>query len=339
MNYRECVCLLYLRRKAEKGKIVNKMNHLFEGPFNATDFLRFIAIVLFGGIIILSFIYGTLLGWLFKKQDPKNDFHKEPTKVIGGLSVLLVALIANTPVIYGIALFIGGLLIASEKFMINLAAIFNSDRKNVHKISDHWTEATPSQIEEKQEREAEENAIVEEAQDKSGNKKNTPSQNPGEIIRSVTNHGLDKIKNIEALTLSYFRKKVSNQHNKSLIEYVDSRDTDTERRRIYDAIVIDGSNNVTFGIEIRYIDTIRPILLRTSTKKAIERMKSIHFPLLVAVTYQDEGSFSPKNFKDYIAYIHETYDDVGIVFYKVSDGKLKAVEESDLEKMLKSNRM
>ena len=71
----------------------------------------------FIGIIVLL-----ALKFLFKGD--KDDSLK---KVIGGLGVFTVAIVSNNSYIYVLALFIGGLLIASERFLLFLASIFKAE--------------------------------------------------------------------------------------------------------------------------------------------------------------------------------------------------------------------
>jgi len=141
------------------------INTLLSKASTVEEELKLLVGLLFELIIFLSFIYGTIPGWLFERRDSKraekssrprdiSEIRKEPTKIIGGLGVLLVALIANDPWVYAVSLFIGGLLIASERFMVSLAAIFNSDRKTVAEIPRLWDALGSHEISERQAAEA-----------------------------------------------------------------------------------------------------------------------------------------------------------------------------------------
>ncbi len=80
-------------------------------------------------IVIYAFLLVTLLASL-KLVFTQDSEDRKLQKIIGGLSVFIVAIISKEQSVFIISLFIGGLIIASENFMIFLAAIMktSSDR-------------------------------------------------------------------------------------------------------------------------------------------------------------------------------------------------------------------
>jgi len=72
------------------------------------------AFLLYIGFTLFKFLYG------------KNNEDKILQKIIGGLGVFIVAILSNSAYVFFTSLFIGGLIIASEDFMMFLAAIIKT---------------------------------------------------------------------------------------------------------------------------------------------------------------------------------------------------------------------
>lgn len=84
----------------------------------------------------------------------KNEINdKGVQKIIGGLSVFLVAIISNNAWVFTISLFIGGLIIASEEFMHKLAIIFRSRSEDI-KQNLNYTPATKKELNKNREEES-----------------------------------------------------------------------------------------------------------------------------------------------------------------------------------------
>lgn len=77
--------------------------------------------------IFLFYIGITLFKFLYNK----NDGEKILQKIIGGLGVFIVAILSNNAVVFFTSLFIGGLIIASEDFMMFLAAIMKTQSDKI----------------------------------------------------------------------------------------------------------------------------------------------------------------------------------------------------------------
>ncbi len=73
-------------------------------------------ILFFGSMVMAAFIC-----LLFRKSEDIMQ------KVVGGFSVFIIAILANYWVVYLLSIFVGGLIIASEQFMMFIAAILKSD--------------------------------------------------------------------------------------------------------------------------------------------------------------------------------------------------------------------
>ncbi|MDO8507625.1 MAG: hypothetical protein Q7S53_03580 [bacterium] len=81
-------------------------------------------------------IFLIIIIFTLKKIVSSEDRNFEITlqKIIGGLSVFIIAVISQNTYVFLLSLFIGGLIIASEDFMKVFAAILRSDPEKIHEI-------------------------------------------------------------------------------------------------------------------------------------------------------------------------------------------------------------
>jgi len=146
-------------------------------------------------ILFISFVF-----FVFTKLDIKRDDYR---KIIGGFSILIVATISKNPYVIFVSLFIGGLIVASEEFMTNLAAIL---RTRGDKMSDtlgkiQYTKSTKAEREQKTKKI--EKYIKKDLQKEIGNieqsleyeDSTTPKREFG--INEQVNEKIKKIKNLE----------------------------------------------------------------------------------------------------------------------------------------------
>lgn len=80
----------------------------------------------------------------------------ELRKLIGGLIIFIIAIIADKESVYILSLFIGGLIIASESFMKFIFAIWRSDPKYIAKTVQSFSLPTVEEIKKKEKNEARE---------------------------------------------------------------------------------------------------------------------------------------------------------------------------------------
>jgi hypothetical protein len=122
---------------------------------------------IFGGIILISFLSLLISG----------DSNGVKQKVLGGLAVFSVALISENSYIIFASLFIGGLIIASEQFMKDLAGILRADSKDIKDIL-HYANASPEEIKEKNKEENRELEIIQQKKE---------LQNPVDVKKRIEN--------------------------------------------------------------------------------------------------------------------------------------------------------
>lgn len=309
-------------------------------PLTVDDFLKLVVGLLFCAVIFLSFLYGTIPYWVrtLKQHRQKisspasmGELQKEPTKIIGGLAILLIALVSNNTWIYAIALFIGGLLIASERFMVSLAAIFNSSRDNVAQIPQLWHEPLNRlEIENKQQEEAvtelkEETKDID-AQTKEVNQKHSPTINYREVLEKIRNYEAEVIRKIEQKLIT-----------KSIIIKPYVRLTPSLGVRasvILDAVGIDPQNKdkPIFGIEVKYFTSFRKQSLERSIRIAENISSEAKMPILLAIVFEKDIIFDKEKTS---RYTHGLLHNVGIVYYQAdSNGEVKPLDDGALNRLM-----
>lgn len=197
-------------------------------------------------LTILSFSF---LKLLFFSDDEVRTFQK----ILGGLAVFVVALVANNAFVYIASVFIGGLIIASENFLLLLAAILRS--KDIPAAisalgSIKTSKASQKEIEDKIK--TEEITIEEEI---------PPEISATEIYKSSNpkvNERLKRVAMVEELVNIYLKKKFGDR-------YLEHRKLTTSKGSIItDGVVININRKIKYIVEIKYI-----------TEKSFPRIKYI----------------------------------------------------------------
>jgi hypothetical protein len=257
-------------------------------------------------IIFLSFVM------LIIKGDDKN---RTLQKIIGGLGVFIVAIIAKNNYVYLLSLFIGGLIIASEDFMKFLAAVLKTRGDKVAETVQSFktSEASAEDIEEKIEEESAEVAPIEE----SGIQNRTASETKEKTKYTIAQRA-EKVKKIEELVNNKFRQIYGR-------DYL----TQVKITNEYGSIVVDGIvklNNVFSKIvEIKYISAKSFPVLRHIIGRFVKRLKrfGISTPTVVVVSEEMTVQSAADIYKEVkIVGKH----DVDICFYKLDDNNLTSIE-------------
>lgn len=306
-------------------------------PLSADDAVTFYALFILGTIIIFCFLILALMylvAFFKSKPSPENEL----TKIIGGLSLLFVAIIAANTWIYVLAFFISGLLIASERFMVVLAAILNSDRKNVHKIPSFFN-LGPTEIEEKHTEEAEDslsNQAEETLSTSSGMESSIQDRNP-ESDRKRFNEKLDQIKKTEKYLLNNFERNLANDFGRekvALRRYVRIK---TDLGPIaYDAILAEPqTHKILLGVEITHLNSMRLTQSKRAIEQAIRKYKA-EFPLLISVIFTDYDPGVAAQLVKFKNLIRKNSPDIGIIVYQMVDGKVSTINDEDLGSFLKT---
>jgi hypothetical protein len=109
----------------------------------------------FALFVFLVVIVGAFVSLLLGSDNKERTLQK----IVGGLSVFVVAILSENPYVTSISLFIGGLIIASEHFMKILVAIMRADSKDIKDLV-RVEPATPEEVEQKQVQEEKEVEVV-----------------------------------------------------------------------------------------------------------------------------------------------------------------------------------
>ena len=265
---------------------------------------------------------------------PENEL----AKIIGGLSLLCVAIIASNPWMYALAFFISGLLIASERFMVVLAAILNSDRKNVHKIPPFFNLGA-TEIEEKHTEEAEESLTsqAEEAQPTSTGMESLPEEKDPESARKRLDEKLDQIKRTEKHLLNNFERNLA--HTFAIDKVVLRRYVriKTDLGTIaYDALLTEPlTHKILLGVEIMHLNSMRLSQSKKAIEQAIRKYKA-EFPLLISVIFTDYDPSVAAQLVKFKNLIKKNSPDIGIIIYQMADGKVTTITDEDLGSFLQS---
>lgn len=240
----------------------------------AFDSIATITICVFLFIIILVVIKFLLF---------KDTKEKSMQKIIGGLSVFIIAIISKNPWVFSLSLFIGGLLIASEKFMRSLAAILRSDSAGIAEIiraeaGVDISPATSSEIKEKNRKDNEEQSLSSREESEDGR------------LKEDRKNYLQKSRLAERLVSEFFSQKYYNRYTPNV---------KLENR--YGSIIIDGTvhysadkdrlnlDNVLGLVEIKYIRSLdSEFLIEIFIKRALERIRFLFISKQLMVVFVSE---------------------------------------------------
>ncbi len=271
----------------------------------------------FIGIIVLL-----ALKFLFKGD--KDDSLK---KVIGGLGVFTVAIVSNNSYIYVLALFIGGLLIASERFLLFLASIFKAESRDISGIASKFESLTEKQIDEKREKEIQTLRSFKGAtvyNQKGVAVRLQPIPDGKEMVKKYENELLAKIKGI----LIYSGAGLA------VREYVAVKDG--ERNKQYDAIIVARNTDIIkVAFEIKFLGEMS--LQKTENyfsddiKNIVsEKYKTIF--MIVFTNYDYNIAQELLRFRENQLQKHLEY---AIAYFYIKDNRLVSLNDEDVERLRK----
>lgn len=272
-----------------------QINYLSEASLKGATVYAFLL------IITLSFIkYGVWSDHIDRKG---------LQKIVGGLSVFILALIANQLPVYLVSLFIGGLIIASEEFMQKLAIVLRSKSEDIGKNLTP-VKATEKEIENKKEKEAEEIQHISKDKQPSESKSTSESPNTSRIIKNY-----DKA---EQLAMHYLQE-ISKEEIHTNVRI---RSALTDQDIVVDGLMVNKSKHVTSIIEIKYlsIPAVIPIIL----ERYFEKYKA-HFPTLHLIFFIVTDSHIDPDIMARIKRRINRYTNTTLYIAKQGDGKLNKV--------------
>ncbi len=254
-----------------------------------------ISTYLFLLIILLAFI-----AFILRKQEQKNL-----QKIIGGFGVFVIAILSGDKEIMIVALFIGGLIIASEEFMKTLVAILKAKSSDIPKIL--MEKASQEEKIKKDESEEKEKLQIQKEK-KTKRKKRRMSYKSRAKIRQKA----------EQLTGDHLFDIFTNRYSKNI-----------KFKSEYGDIIVDGvikkshSHEVLRIVEIKYIPKEMENLTRYYIRKIAGRIRFsiINIPILIIFVY--EKKLTRKRATSLYNNFMEEYKDISIGFFNFDKEKDK----------------
>jgi hypothetical protein len=306
---------------------------LIKLPLSPTDFLRlvtapFFALIILGALlsIPMSYMHAAYCRW--RGKPAPRDVFRDRVRLAGGFTVLLFALVVNNGFVSTAATFIGGLLIAGERFLLLLAGIL-AGGKNAGRIVTQIAKMSAREIK----------AKLDEDTDDDENDGGNPPPPAGPApwggapaARPRTSaSSRDKVKRIEEQVFSILSQHISSDYD--LETYATVRQG--SRVSSYDALILDrNSGGIQLAIEIKYqraMSVSRTMQLLSNAKKLVPD----GYGLLLVIVF---GNHDKEIFEQIGKLTKETTGlrgKLGVAFYLADeDGSLKVLDDYDLVKMI-----
>jgi len=233
------------------------------------EYVTGITVYIFLAIILL---YVVLYNLSFKTINNEGAF-----KIVGGLSVFIVAILSQNGWVFFASLFIGGLIIASEEFMKSLAAILKSDSKNMPEVLKALIaeKASPKEIQKKRKEEA--------------------SELKKEAINTDKQTYVKDLKTAEMFVKKYLLKQFGERFQKGI----------KVNNTVLDGIIEDKNGNLESVVEIRYNKKLMtaPIplsFLGSTIDKIRSDLRTPSLPILICQVANSINSKEIDSFYDYL---------------------------------------
>lgn len=292
---------------------------------------RILVIIFFMAVITLSLLIGVVAS-VFSKGRRFSD-----SKVLGGLSVLLVAIIADNAWIYFLALFIAGLLIASERFMLLLAAVFNSDRTNVHKIPSYWQEEksySEQELVETIEESSGEREIAKDTPDNPEGKDDTSSKDAAEDKRERFKAYIQKISDIESMALSKLRDRTNYKYQ--LKESVAVKLNDVTIK--YDAIFVEPETNTIKGaFEVKYFASMKGANIKAYLGNRARKFLSSEYKVGFIIVFNGYDHGELNQILDTVRAFEDSASNAFVAIYQNEGKKLTPLYEASIKREFPTN--
>ena len=318
-------------------------------PENATEVGKLCVTLLLSIVILFSFIKLLFIGRLYSNSS-SNKFklvQQDLVRLVGGSAVFLVAIVASNPWIYFVSFLIGGLLVASEQFMILLAGVLSSDRKNVFKIIKYVSELSRDEIAERVQTEAQEVVREEEKMKKSSDENKPSAVLPKDELKEVSNEHRDTKKpdsvgdldNIKK-TILFFERAVAKRVESRVVTWYytvkrNVRIVDTAGIAHVHDIVILGENNKLFATaEIKLVGSMN----LNFVKKIVERFntdaQSPEVRKVLIFGFRNYDFDETNKLLEYRKQMKAWDKSIGIVYYQLVEDndslKLESINTEDM---------
>ncbi len=214
-------------------------------------------IILGSVVVFLSIILFSFLKLFCRGDNTERAFQK----IVGGLSVFIVAIIAQDGWVFIFSLFIGGLIIASEDFMKALAAIMKSDpQKMAETIRALTVKANEDEVKEKiGSEDADDDSETQARLARPEVNAEQPSAQPNQTNSTGKMLArLEKVMKVEGLVQVFLSKLFGESYQSNMKLLVE------EREILLDGIVKNSEGAISAAAEIKLV-----------TEKSFKRLKFI----------------------------------------------------------------
>lgn len=328
-------------------------------PMTADQAAKAVAAATLSVLIAVTFVYVLVLMPFKRFRRARYD----AAHLLGGLIILLFALATNNAWVQWVSLFIGGLLIASENFLMHLAAVFRSAKEGVPSILDNWRKLSGSEIEAKQLLELEEQDEDAEDDDSnkgddgpsSGNGKGTSKdvvqatpkdkKNPSdtkktqrqlETINSSARASssidakpvnlvvrLAKLQSINEAVLAKFEYLIRYE-NVKLRKFIKVKLKD--RSLFADAVLVaDNTNKIKTVIEIKYFETLNIHKIQSAMRRTAALITGDDYDTVLVLVVEEYKHETVDYILEYRSKLKKQYKNLGIIIYQ-SETKSSAIK-------------
>jgi len=279
--------------------------------------LTAVVICTFAFIILLSFVNLTFNG---------DNHEKTWQKLIGGLAVFLVAIIAQDAWVYGVSLFIGGLIIASERFMLFLAAIVRTAGDKMPETIKAFNveKASPEEVKTKVEIEAQTEEIETDGRTLGGTVESTKltAEEVSTLPTSKIKARFLKIKSIYDLVDNFFSSIYGPMYEKNI------RLSNNYNSTIVDGIIRE-DGHIRKIVEIRYLLPQSFPRIDSQVGGFLDRIRNLEIKAPVLFVIVSEG-MSVEDADRINMSIRNKYD-VRLVFFQLADDQVVPVTPTNSE--------
>jgi hypothetical protein len=296
-------------------------------PISPDNALRLGAAAIFGLAMLGAFV-SIPLSYLratycrLRKRPAPRDVFTERVRLAGGLAVLLFATVMNNMPVSTAAVFIGGLLIAPERFLLLLAAILRSKGKDAAKIADGIIKMPTSAIQKKLDDEAKDAEDDDEPPTSGpagGAAPHQPAQKAARRSGDRTANGYyDNVVQAENRVIDLISNQLEPQFRlqpySEVIEGTESRQ--------YDAVVIDQlTMAIRSAVEIKYRRKATSHSMQALLSNAERHLSAAFFVKLIIVCEEYEPSLRDRLTKLKIEF-EKKNPTMGVAFYVFEDNDI-----------------
>lgn len=278
-------------------------------------FLGIISFASIKAVATFTFLIIIFLCFLRNALFRDNIDNRGTQKIIGGLSVFVVAILSDNGYVYLTSLFIGGLIIASEEFMEKLAIILRSRSEDIGENL-KYSKATSNEIEKKQEDEA---ITVQKFKNRLKERLKETQEALEEAKKKInTSTFLIKIKSAEKLVTSYLIDKYGESFHPQVKVVTKIKDTNL----VVDGLLTDKDNTITTIFEIKYLSSLA--IGRIIVRRTLEHLRFYFRNERIVICIVGE-SFSKKQIIE-IKKFSEQFENMEILFFKIDNNKILQIQ-------------